>query len=282
MYKVIFEADNGQKYVFGADGETVFDMDLGNGVSVDIGTSQGSSQVGETVESMTVGGRQINVRGYIFRNVQSRKKMMRKVFAPFVCGKLIFDGKHYIRVCVKDTPTFSPVRDDGRFTMLLYAPFPFFYSVDGSHYNIGEILPAFSFPVNYAIPHKFGERGTEKYTNVYNSGDIAVPFNVYMETFGTSVNPLIVNINTKEYLKLNGTLTAGDVANIYRDSNNILRVELSTDGELVDILSWVDDGSSLFQLNPGDNIIAFDDDGGGSSLTVKFTFSPAVVAVYED
>ena len=103
-----------------------------------------------------------------------------------------------------------------------------------------------------------------------------------METFGTSVNPLIVNLDTQEYLKLNGTLTTGDVANIYRDSNNILRVELLTGGKSVDILSWVDDGSSLFQLNPGDNIIAFDDDDGGSSLTVKFTFSPAVVAVYED
>lgn len=282
MYKVVFESDNGQKYVFGVDGETVFDMDLGNGVSVDVGTSQGFSQVGETVESMTVGGRTITVRGTVFGNVQSRKKIMRKVFAPFVWGKLIFDWKHYIRVCVKDTPTFSPIKNDGRFTMLLYAPFPFFYSVDDAHFNIGEIVPMFSFPANYATPHKFGERGTEKYTNVYNNGDIAVPFNVHMETFGTSVNPLIVNLDTQEYLKLNGTLTTGDVANIYRDSNNILRVELSTGGELVDILSWVDDGSSLFQLNPGDNIIAFDDDDGGSSLTVKFTFSPAVVAVYED
>lgn len=282
MYNAIFESDNGQKYVFGKDGETVFDMDLGSGVSVDIGTSQGFSQIGETVESMTVGGRTITVHGTIFGNVQSRKKMMRKVFAPFVWGKLTFEGKNYIRVCVKDSPAFSPIRDDGRFTMLLYAPFPFFYSVDDAHYSIGEILPMFSFPVNYATPHKFGERGTEKYTNVYNDGDVAVPFNVYMETFGTSVNPLIVNLDTHEYLKLNGTLTAGDVANIYRDSNNILRVELSTDGEVVDILSWVDDGSTLFQLNPGDNIIAFDDDGGGSSLTVKFTFSPAVVAVYED
>ena len=154
--------------------------------------------------------------------------------------------------------------------------------MDDAHYYNGEILPMFSFPVNYATPHKFGERGTEKYTNVYNGGDVAVPFNVHMETFGTSANPLIVNLDTQEYFKLNGTLTAGDVANIYRDSNNILRVELSTDGELVDILSWVDDGSTLFQLNPGDNIIAFDDDGGGSSLTVKFSFSPAVVAVYED
>ena len=282
MYNVIFKSDNGQKYVFGKDGETAFDMDLGNGISVDVGTSQGFSQVGETVESMTVGGRTITVHGAVFGNVQSRKKMMRKVFAPFVWGKLVFDGNYYIRVCVKDTPTFSPVKDDGRFTMLLYAPFPFFYSVDDAHYNIGGTLPMFSFPVNYATPHKFGERGTEKYTNVYNNGDIAVPFNVYMETSGTSVNPSIINLDTQEYLKLNGTLSVGDVANIYRDSNNILRVELSTDGKVLDILSWVDDGSSLFQLNPGDNIIAFDDDGGGSSLTVKFTFSPAMVAVYED
>ena len=96
MYKVVFESDNGQKYVFGVDGETVFDMDLGNGVSVDVGTSQGFSQVGETVESMTVGGRTITVRGTVFGNVQSRKKIMRKVFAPFVWGKLIFEGKHYI------------------------------------------------------------------------------------------------------------------------------------------------------------------------------------------
>ena len=282
MYNVIFKSDNGQKYVFGKDGETAFDMDLGNGISVDVGTSQGFSQVGETVESMTVGGRTITVHGTVYGNVQSRNKMMREVFAPFVWGRLIFDGNYYIRVCVKDTPTFSPVRDDGRFTMLLYAPFPFFYSVDDAHYKIGGTLPMFSFPVNYATPHKFGERGTEKYTNVYNNGDIAVPFAVYMETFGTSVNPSIVNLDTQEYLKLNGTLNVGDVANIYRDSNNILRAELSTGGKVVDILSWVDDGSSLFQLNPGDNIIAYDDDGGGSSLTVKFTFSPAVVAVYED
>lgn len=282
MYNVVFETDNGQKYIFGQDGETVFDMDLGSGISVDIGTSQGFSQVGETVESMTVGGRTITVRGTVFGNVQSRKKTMRKVFAPFVWGKLIFEGKYYIRVCVKDTPTFSPVKNDGRFTMLLYAPFPFFYSVDDAHFNIGETVPTFSFPINYATPHKFGERGVEKYTNVYNSGDIAVPFNVYMETSSTSVNPSIVNLDTQEYLKLNGTLTVGDVANIYRDSNNILRAELTADGEVIDILSWIDDGSTLFQLNPGDNIIAFDDDDGGSNLTVKFTFSPAVVAVYED
>ena len=40
MYSAIFEADNGQKYVFGKDGETVFDMDLGNGISVNVANNR--------------------------------------------------------------------------------------------------------------------------------------------------------------------------------------------------------------------------------------------------
>ena len=40
MYSAIFESDNGQKYIFGKDGETVFDMDLGNGVTVNVGNNR--------------------------------------------------------------------------------------------------------------------------------------------------------------------------------------------------------------------------------------------------
>lgn len=84
MYSVVFEGDNGSTYLFGAGGNTVFDMDFGNGVSVNIGASQGFSQVGETVESMTVGGRPISVKGAVFGNVYSKKAEMRRVFAPFI------------------------------------------------------------------------------------------------------------------------------------------------------------------------------------------------------
>ena len=58
MYKMIFLSDNGQKFVFGTDNANVFDADLGDGVTVDIGTSQGFSQIGETIESRTVEGAQ--------------------------------------------------------------------------------------------------------------------------------------------------------------------------------------------------------------------------------
>ena len=127
MYNVVFENDNGSKYYFGANGSTVFDMDLGSGVPVNIGTSQGFSQIGETMQNRTVSGRTINVNGVVYGNVQERKKTMRKVIAPFSCGRLVFDGEYYTRVCVKNAPTFSPVKDDGRFTMQFFAPFPFFF-----------------------------------------------------------------------------------------------------------------------------------------------------------
>ena len=82
MYSVVFESDNGEKYVFGKAGDTMFDMDLGSGVPVDIGTSQGFSQIGETMQSRTVSGRTITVTGTVYRDIQNRKKSMRKIISP--------------------------------------------------------------------------------------------------------------------------------------------------------------------------------------------------------
>lgn len=281
MYSVVFEGDNGSTYLFGAGGNTVFDMDFGNGVSVNIGASQGFSQVGETVESMTVGGRPISVKGAVFGNVYSKKAEMRRVFAPFIWGRLVFDGKYYTRVCVKETPTFSPVKNDGRFTMQFFAPFPFFFFANQSNILVGGVDPMFSFPVNYGNAHTFGTRSANKYSNIYNDGDVPVPLRFYIESFGQSVNPRITNLNTMEHLQINGTLNAGDSINIYRDENNVLRAEFTADGETSDVLSWIDDSSDLFTLHVGDNLISYDDDGGGSSLSVRFSYSPAVVAIYE-
>ena len=281
MYNVVFESDNGEKYYFGKNGSTVFDMDLGNGVAVEIGTSQGFSQVGETVQSQTISGRFISVKGVVYGNVQERKATMRKIFSPFTRGRLVFDGKYYTRVFVSNAPTFSSVKNDGRFTMRLFAPFPFFFEINEKSAEIGATRPMFKFPVNYAYPHKFGERAAARYKNIVNSGDVKVPFSVYLQTAGTSSNIVISNLANFKTLKLNGVLNAGDSARIYRDGDNILRAELTSDGVVSDIISRIDESSELFELNVGDNLIAATDDEGGLSLTAKIIFSPAVVALYE-
>lgn len=281
MYNVVFENDNGSKYYFGANGSTVFDMNLGDGVSIDIGTSQGFSQVGETMQSRTVSGRTITVKGAVYGNVQERKKSMRNVISPFSCGRLVFESEYYIRVCVKSAPTFSPVRNDGRFTMQFFAPYPFFKSVDEKNEEIGTINPLFSFPVNYAVPHKFGERSAARYKNIYNDSDVRVPFSLYVYSYGTSTNIVVANLRTLKTLKLNGVLNSGDFIKIYRNDDNVLQAELNSNGEKKDIISWIDESSDLFELEVGDNLISAIDDEGGASLSVKISYNPVVVAVYE-
>ena len=281
MYNVVFENDNGSKYYFGANGTTAFDMDLGNGVSVDIGTSQGFSQVGETMQSRTVSGRTITAKGAVYGDVQERKMTMRKAISPFSCGRLVFENAYYIRVCVKAAPTFSPVKNDGKFTMQFYAPYPFFKKLEEKSAEIGSVVAQFSFPVNYAFPHKFGEKGTARYKNIYNDSDVSVPFSAHLSCSGTSTNPVIADLQTFKTLKINGTMKAGDFIDIYRNDDNVLRAELTSDGVKTDIISWIDESSNLFELEAGDNLISATDNEGGASLTAKINYNPVVVAVYE-
>ena len=281
MYSVVFENDNGSKYYFGINGTTVFDMDLGSGVSVNVGTSQGFSQIGETMQSRKVSGRPITVKGAVYGNVQERKKSMRNVISPFSCGRLVFENKYYIRVCVKSAPSFSSVKNDGRFTMQFFAPYPFFKSIEEKNVEIGSIRPLFSFPVNYSIPHKFGEKGSARYKNVYNDSDVSAPFSLHLSSSGTSTNPVIANLQTFKTLKLNGTLNAGDFVDIYRNEDNVLQAIMTYDGVQSDVIHWIDESSDLFELEIGDNLISATDDEGGASLIAKISYNPVVVAVYE-
>lgn len=280
-FEVVFEADNGKKFVFGRNGNNYFGMNIGNGVEVKLGTSQGYSQVGETVETESVGGRPIDVTGEMYGNIVERKNALRNVCAPFVTGRLVFQKKHFIRVYVKNAPSFSPVKNNGLFKMQFYAPFPFFFDLNENHSNIGVVIPQFRFPVNYGVPHRFGTRSIARYTNVVNSGDVRVPFRLHLLSSGICSNVTITNLKTFAFLKLNGILNAGDTVDIYRDNDNVVRAELNSGGVVSDIVGWIDESSTLFELNVGDNLIAANDNEGGASLVVHFYFNPAVGALYE-
>ena len=282
MYSARFESDNGLVFVFGKDGGNVFDMDLGSGVSVDIGTSQGFSQVGETVETLAVNSRPITVTGVLYRDIDNQKRNVRKIFAPFVAGKLIFEDGHYTRVYVQDPPSFSSVRKDGRFTMQLLAPFPYFYGQNEQSVQIGEITPMFSFPVNYSEAHSFGELSEGRYSTIYNDSDIKVPYNFQIILNGTSTNPTVTNLSTFEFLKINGTFNAGDIINVHRDENNVLVANVTHGNANVEnILSMIDDDSTFYELSIGDNLISINDDEGGIGMVAKISFRSVVVALYE-
>lgn len=282
MFEVIFEADNGKKFTFGRSGSNYFGMSIGNGVDVALGTSQGFSQIGETVQTRSVGGRTIDVKGELYGSIAERKNALRNACAPLSSGRLVFDSRFFIQVYVKSAPTFSPKQGNGRFMMQFFAPFPFFSSVTEKAYSIGGVTKEFRFPVNYSIPHRFGTRSAAKATNVVNDGDVAVPFRMDLRVTGSCENPVITNLNTRAFLKITGTLDVGDRISVYLGKDNAIRVERTNGGVTEDILSRLDDDSTLFELAAGDNLLAASDDNGGLGMSVQFTFNPARAAIYED
>lgn len=281
MYNAKFVTSNGDVLALGHQNGIVFDIDGLSGFSVDLGISQGFSQIGDTVQTQSIKGQNLSVKGVIFNNINIVRNQMKRVFAPFKTGKLIFDDKYYIFVIVKDSVKFSPMKNKGEFSFRLYAPYPFFKEVAESTFYIGAITPQFRFPVNYAKPHRFGTKSLQRYINVFNSGDVKADYAIKLSTETTSSNIKITNLETLEFLKLNGVLKVGEIINIYRDDFGQLNVELIKDGETTDAISWVDDDSTLYNLEVGNNLIQATDDEGGKGLTAQITFNTVQGAIYE-
>lgn len=281
MYEVIFENDNGKKFVFGQNGGNWFGIDIGDGLSVDIGLSQGFADIGTTVETKSIAGRYISVTGKLFGDIPEGKDRLRNACAPLASGRLVFNGQHFARVHIKDAPSFSAVKNNGLFRMRFYLPFPFYYLINESHYSIGGLQGGFRFPVNYSKPHHFGITETDRYKNVRNTGDVKVSYKLTIQSRGVCVNPTLTNIQTFAFIKLNGTIETGESVTVYRDDYNVLRAELSDGNTVTDIISWIDDASTLFDLEPGDNLIAASAESGGSVMSVSMSFYPAVGVLYE-
>ena len=282
MADVYFESDAGQRFAFGKAGSNSYGMSIGNGMDIALGTSQGFSQIGETVQTQSVAGRLIDAKGEFYGSrIEERKDALRNACAPMSAGRLVFWETWFIRVFVKSAPTFSAKKGDGRFMMQFFAPFPFFSRMEEAVHSIGEVKKEFRLPINYSKPHRFGTTSAEKATSVRNEGDVEVKFRVDIFARGTCNDVTISNLDSREKMTINGELVAGDRVAVYQDDNGALRAELTRNGETTDILGRIDDDSDLFRLKPGENPLAATERDGKSAMTVRFTFHPARAVLYE-
>lgn len=268
--------------MLGKDNHIFCDITNLGGLSVSLRVSQGFNQIGETVDVKNINGAPISIQGVISENIPETKARMQRAFAAFQSGKLVFEDRLYIYCDVKSTPALSPVKNDGRFSLQLYAPYPFWRSTKVETVSFGEIIPSFSFPVNYKDPHYFGIRQGPKTINAYNDGDIPSTYGLTVTSYAESKNFTLTNIITKEFLRLNGTIKVGEIVQTMRDKwNNLIVEKKSTDGKTENINGWVDDDSSLYSLAVGDNLLSVRDASGGQNIFAQLDYSPSYGGAYE-
>lgn len=282
MYNAVFKSDNGGTFTFSADNFVIFDIDGLSGISVDNSTSQGAGQIGVSLATSSVHSRTLTITGKIFNSVSAVKKQMRNVLAPFATGMLIFNNRYWIYCTVADAPTFAPGAHKGDFTLRLLCPYPFWRELEQQLYTIGEITKKFHFPINYSTPHRFGEKTAIRKINVINTGDIEADYILSIKADDEVKNPYVANVDTLEMVQFNTTIHSGEEIRLYRDNNGIIRCVLSGGQTEKNIMSALDENSTLFKLHKGDNPLLVTDDTGGSGINAQIYFYNVIVGVFDE
>lgn len=274
MYNAKYVSSNGNTVYLGIEHKCAFDIKGIGGVPVNLGKSQNFSDIGESVTSQTVSGTTLNINGVIFGdNIYLKKDELRRAFSPLTSGTLYVNDKYFIDVFVKQTPTISPTGNNGKFSVLLFAPFPFFKRTS---------------------PTRFTMYLQDKYIAT-NSGDVIVPLKITINASTDNGDPddTITNVyitGTQDKIfkfQREIYLFAGEKIEISRSSDGSIKAEhISRNGLRTDFSSFIDVESNLFDMKIGQEALELHYEYNGNAtdeLTASLSaeFNEAYALIYE-
>lgn len=277
MYNAKIITDAGKFFDFSFSNGVLFDISPLSGAEVDISTSQGFGQIGNTVEAQSVGGIYRTIRGRLLSRDAARH--MLHVLGIFTAGKLYVNNTHYCPVVIASTPQISQNKYGNiPFMLRVFCPSPYWYSADGKNVMINDYTPAFSFPVCYDT-HVFGIIGGNAFVNVYNEGDAEADMEITFSCEGEASGYGIANVMTGAVLRFTDTIRAGEKVTLKRAGGRITAVKKSVGREDRSMLAAITDDSSLFSLAAGDNVLRVTADTGEEVLRVSISYNAAYMGV---
>lgn len=244
-------------------------------------SEQSYAEPGEILTGTAIPGVTRRIAGTLFGpHVARLKRDMAAAFAPTATGKLYFNDKYYCECVVRKPPEFIRQKNRERFSLQVFCAYPYWLSVSQSVYEMGTYEPAFSFPVLYD-EHMFGVRAENQFVNCINKGEEPVAFDVRFSTRVQTTGYRLTNVHTLAYLAVNDTLEVGQTVRLYRQHGALHVEKTHTDGTVENLFPLLDEGSTLFFAQPGDNVLLVSAQDGGDSLMCYVTVPVARAGVYD-
>lgn len=239
-------------------------------------------QDGTTVTHTTLDERELVLEGVILASAQDRQKyrqVLLQTFNPKLKGTLVFERygtKKRIECIPELAPSFPSNMQENyqQFLITLLCPNPFWQDVAKTKAEIAIWRGAFEFPLELVEEGiEMGFREPSLIVNIYNPGDVPCGMEIRFKALATVTNPSLFNVNTREELKINKTMTAGEVIIVTTHFGN-KRVESQLNGITTNAFNWLDLDSVFLQLEPGDNLLRYDADDGLDNLEVDIYYTP--------
>ena len=258
-----------------------------DGIDNTIYRTNSMGQHGDTYIGQRYEPREITITGNINSVEKDRvlelRRMVEKVLNAELDGKLVYTYKDFVRVidCKTDgAPRFKRGNVFMTYSIPLICCNPFWREEAEAKKDIASWVSDWEF--DFEIPEEgiqMGYREPSIIVNVYNEGDVKSGMRMEFRAVGTVVNPVLLNVNTQEYIKLiDTTMVAGDVITINTDYGS-KGATLTRGGETVDYFRHIDVDSTFMQLEIGDNVFRYNADSGITNLEVSIYHSNKYLGV---
>ena len=236
-------------------------------------------QDGDTYLGYRIESRDIDIVGYIKERdkqaAQNLRRKLNRILNPQYEATLTYvfgDFRRVIGCKIDDAPIFKRKPIFEQFTVSLSCLNPFWREETETREDIATWIGGFEFPVPDGLElydgWEIGYRQPSLIVNVYNSGDVKSGIRIEFRAIGAVTNPVLLNVDTRELIKLNISLVAGDVLTVSTGYGE-KAVKLNRGGTITDAFRYLDVDSSYLQIAVGDNLFRYSADANAENLEVS-------------
>ena len=262
----------------------------------DFGTVEGThnsykyiNQIGVYIDSTTLEQRQVSISGWVigdtYDELESNKEVLNRFVNPLHPIKAILFDEYTITFKPDFSIKYSVSYQENnevlcKFLIQGTCAEPMFTTKERQSTLVAAIIPKFHFPL--VIPKDtgilMGLREPSLLAELYNRGDIDTGMTIVLSCTSPVTNPSLLNVDTREFIKINKTLAAGEQVIISTESGK-KSVKGIIKGEEFNYFKYLDFDSSWLQLHTGKNTLKYDADENVDNLGVLISFWPKYLEV---
>lgn len=270
---------------------TLSSLDLGKALNK-LSTTDGLGEIGVLINASKVDKRDVAISGYILADneadMYTRKQYFFNMINPLETFDLI-DKTSTKRMTLQATatPKFSTnsylnSKFLCMFSLDCMAANPCWKDYTDRQNNVALWLGVFHFPL--VIPQTegiiTGLREPKLIADIINSGNLPTGMIIQFVATGTVTNPYLLDINSRECLKISKTMSAGEVITINTNYGHKDVIGHIGEADESNYFQYLDlDNCNFLQLAVGTNQFKYDADSNSENLEIKIVYNQNYLGV---
>ena len=244
-------------------------------------TAKGIGQVGERLINTTLDTRHVSILGFIKAksadDMRAKKTALFRMCDPRHEFQILPDAVTALTCYATDSVKFtaSKITNNDRvaqFVIDAFCPDPLFSDAAARYRKIAEWVSNFIWPLS--IPEDgftFANRSENLIATLTNKGDVETGLLIRFYADATVSTPVLTNVETGEYIKLNRTFAPGEtvVVNTNYGQEGVTSI---IGGTVTDVINDFGLDSTFLQVEPGETRLHFTAATNASSMIVTIYY----------